>query len=849
MNDAYSPLENLLSFRKPEQVSEFIDFITKESSFFWENIGKDETNFPRLAISKSGVKAIIERITNAIDAILENHKELRKNLKDNEINSPRQAIQEWFGIKGGHISFIDDEKRRELAQKFIKVTLDDSGVEKRPTVTVKDVGIGIHPDEFEKTIVGLGGSLKRGKQYVLGAYGWGGSQSLIWCNCAYEAINIESLPLAIIVSRKNPSLLQNSQKDEVGWTIIRYKDNPQEKHGVFQYLVTYDGKIPRASPSYLPSDFVYGTCVIHLAYNLESFHGRMTLASYRLFQSLTFDPILPFWLYDARFKEGRTISGNLSRLSADEKKFVEYQNTITQSMPFGEIKIRYWVLKPKKDGGYHIDSYLTKQGSSESIVITLNGQQYGSLNKQIIRDAGFVFLSDYLLFQIECDSLSLQMKKNIFPSTREDVRDQYKEDFKNEIFNILKSDEELKKLEEVRKQEHLTSGDEESIKRVRRLLDKLIVVNKKIITGGGEKDSGKKKKEKFKSKDPPTILKILPETRDLKLIPEEEKKVIVETDAPNDFLTRDENPGIIECFLDSPNIICKTRTGFLRDGKMSLYLLIDKNVPIGTKGLLVCKLKSEEWIGLKATKNIEIVSSPPPLPSNYPPTVFEILNEENPLLIRRGNRSLLQIKCDGPDGLLERAEEKAELGISFLPDLGIKIVGKSDLVRHRIRIFLQCQADTDIGKRTEILCGLDLANGTSLISKRGCVITPPLPESGDKSGEDVELPNYELVPVQPDDKNWIEFQWDETAVGKYGKSGDTLMLYVSLGNEHYINTMNSHEISAEKIEAFKEKYLSYMGYHLWLSYEDKVNIEESKQELTRINQTVLLALSQDPRFR
>ena len=66
MNDDYFPLENLLSFRKSEQVSEFIDFITKESSFYWENIGKDETNFPRLAISKSGVRAIIERITNAI---------------------------------------------------------------------------------------------------------------------------------------------------------------------------------------------------------------------------------------------------------------------------------------------------------------------------------------------------------------------------------------------------------------------------------------------------------------------------------------------------------------------------------------------------------------------------------------------------------------------------------------------------------------------------------------------------------------------------------------------------------------------------------------------------------------
>lgn len=845
IDEDFFPLSNILSFRKPEDVTRFLESNIRDMSLKWESIGKDETNFRQLAISKSGVKSFIERITNSIDAVLENKKELMNS--DVNIDSPRSAIKKFFNVKGEHIHFLNESERRNLAQENINIILDDSGVEKKPTITVKDFGIGIHPDEFEKTIVGLGGSLKRGKKYLLGAYGWGGSQTFIWCNGANESVNVDSLPLAIIVSRKNPSLLKENQKDEVGWTIVRYRDNSSEKHGVFQYLVDKENKILRTSPKNLPKDFTHGTFVIHLAYDLENFYGRMTLSSYRLFQSLLFDPILPFWLYDNRFKEGRTISGNLSRLSNDEKNIVEYQNTVTQQMSFGEeVKIRYWVLKQKKGGGFYIDSYLSKQGSNESILITLNGQQYSSLTKKIVRDAGFSFLTDYLIFQIECDSLSYAMKKNIFPSTREDVRDKYKEDFTNEIINILKTDEELKKIEDSRKQEHLTSGDEKGINRIKKFLNKLISVNKKIIQGGGKKGTGKKKKEEFKYSDPPSFLDILPEKEVLNFIPDEERKITIKTDAPNDFLIRDKNSNILEVSTD--NVSSRIRHGFLKDGKINIYIKIDKKEIIGTKGKLKCILKMPDGKSLESIKNIEIISSPEPLPSNYPPTIFEIANIESPLIIKKGKRSLIQIKCDGPDGLLENPEQKTNLSVDFLPDLGIQVIGKTDLINHKIKIFLKCPDNIKIGKRTEIMCKLILSDGTHFISKRECVVSNPPEEENDGESGDIEIYNYDLIQVEPEDKFWNEFRWDDTDVGKYIKSGDSLILYVSLGNKNYLNTINSNEISPEKINILKEKYTSYIGYHLWLSSEGKLDMDEGKPEMRRISQTILLALSQDPRF-
>ena len=780
-----------------------------------------------------------------MDSVLENEKEI--NTKPDSIlpDTPREAINKWFEAKGGHISSIDKDKRREIAQKLINLNLYDSGIEKRPTVIVKDLGIGIHPDDFPTTILGLGGSLKRGKHYLLGAYGWGGSQTFLWCNGATDVINAESIPLAIIVSRKNPLLLKG-QKDEVGWTIVRYRDTPNEKHGVFQYLVNQDNSIPRCDPKNLPPSFQYGTQINHLAYNLESFHGRMTLTSYRLFQSLMFDPVLPFWLYDSRHDERRTISGNLSRLSNEEKSNVEYHSLINQETQIGKIIIRYWVFKSKEDG-YHLDSYLSKPGASDSIFITLNGQQYSSLSKQIIKDAGSSFLSDYIIFQIECDNLPYQMKKNVFPSTREDIREQYKEMFKSEIQNILKSDEELKRIEEAKKKEQLISGNEDSLKRVKRYLDKLISVNKRVISGG-KKGTKKKKKETYKSKDPPTIFKILPENRSMiEITPTEEKKISILTDADNDFLYREKNTGNIELFIDNPKVKCNIRRGLLRDGHLNFYLNILDASCIGEEGNLTCRCYSSNC-KLMDTKSVKIMAEPPPLPCSFPPTIFNIINEEETLMIKRGRRSLVLIECNGPDGILEE-DKKANLKIDFFPEIGVKLLGQSDLSKHKIRVFLTCPDKVELRKQFELKCALTIPNSpVKLESSRQCIIIEPQEDEGEEGENKVEIPNYDVISVQPDDKNWVRFQWNENAVGKYMKSGEELILYVSLGNTHYLNVTDSNEISADKFELFKERYISYIAYHLWLLSEDKAKDEEISSELNRIVQTVLLGLSQDSRL-
>ena len=838
------PLKNLMSFRKPKDVADFLAYIETQNKYKWEPFGGRRDNFRDLATSKSGVKSIIERLTNSIDAVIEDKKQNRRTSEDDNVTSPRKAIENWFDIPKGHLSALDETKRRTMAQELINVYLDDSGVQRRPTITIRDKGTGLHPNEFAKTILSLGESMKVGKHYLLGAYGWGGSQTFIWCNGVTDATKSLTLPLAVIISRKNPSLLIDEQKDEVGWTIVRYRDIPELKHGVFEYLTEVSGFIPTADPKLLPKEFSYGTQITHLAYNLEKYYGDMTLASYRLFQTLLFDPVLPFWIYDNRQKEGRTVSGNVSRLETDDKKLIEYKNVYNLNLDFGKITVKFWAFKVKQSGSYYLDSYLPQERSRDSIFITLNGQQYDSLSKQVIKDAGFSFLSDYLIFQIECDELSPQVKKNVFPSTRESIREEYREMFKQEIINIIRGDDELRNLEESRKKQSLMSGDKESTNAAKRLLDKILLVHMKQINVGA-KSGEKPKHKKFKAKDPPTRLKILPENGTLEFIASEEKKITIETDAPDEFLVRDEISGAIILTLEDKTIKYDIRQGFLREGKINFYITILSEAKIGVQSKISCSLSYNGKVILTDSKEMEIIETPPPLPSNNPPTIFEISNEETPLEIKKGRRSLITLNCDGPDDFLSSGKN-VTLEVSFLPDIGIKLIGKSDLVNHKIRVFLRCPDSAQIGSRCDIQCKLSTETKTLTARRPAIVILPP-EGSGNGTGNKIkEIPDYDIQEVKKDDLNWITFRWDEKSVGTFKESGNTLILYVSLSNNNY--STSAETFDEETIKKFKAAYMSYIGFHLWQLSVAHTDEEGSKQELERVCQTVLLAIKQDPRF-
>ncbi len=201
--------------------------------------------------------------------------------------SPRGAAHQWFAIPEEGLGTMDDPTRRALAENSIRVHLSDSGVDRRPTVAIRDFGCGQHPSEFSNTLLSIHRGNKRDKFYLMGQYGQGGATTYRFSH------------YTIVMSRRHPKLLIDGQDDAVGWSIVRYNelDPNMFKTGRYEYLVLPEGGVPQFRPDLTSPDFFAGTKVIHIAYDLHGYaeaYTQLGNSVWALFHSALFDPLLPF---------------------------------------------------------------------------------------------------------------------------------------------------------------------------------------------------------------------------------------------------------------------------------------------------------------------------------------------------------------------------------------------------------------------------------------------------------------------------------------------------------------------------------------------------------------------------
>jgi hypothetical protein len=165
--------------------------------------------------------ASVERITNAMDAVLEFHAYGGGDLP----KSPREAAKRWLGIPASGIKDLDTAQRRTIAEK-VSVTLCESNVPKHPTLIIQDKGIGIEALDFLKTVLSLNEQNKSGKNYTMGTFG-------------QREVPPLSLPKRESSCRvKQPSLRKGS-KDEIAWTVVkRYFNLEKMKLQNYSYFFT-----------------------------------------------------------------------------------------------------------------------------------------------------------------------------------------------------------------------------------------------------------------------------------------------------------------------------------------------------------------------------------------------------------------------------------------------------------------------------------------------------------------------------------------------------------------------------------------------------------------------------------
>ncbi len=307
--------------------------LEKRFQYTWRAVGENEANYGLINIGSDPGFALIERVTNAVDAVIEREASRRLTKRTGPIpSSPREATELWFQIPGGRVANLGDPRNREPLADQVVVTLLEGTQRRRPTVLIRDLGVGLTPSLIPKTILSLSGTNKIDKPFLAGAYGQGGSTVLAF-----------SPKGTLIVSRRQPDLLEHGSADLVAITFARYEelDPAKNKNGRYAYLVTANREVPYV-PKRMLSDFEPGTSVIHFDLAIDQYAARMTQLTgslWWLLQNALFDPILPIWAEDARpsvlgkgaktkSRERRTIAGNYTRLSDDKRDRIEHSDSV-----------------------------------------------------------------------------------------------------------------------------------------------------------------------------------------------------------------------------------------------------------------------------------------------------------------------------------------------------------------------------------------------------------------------------------------------------------------------------------------------------------------------------------------
>ena len=572
-------------------------------NYRFEPVGNRKNNLATINIGTDPAAGVTERITNAIDAVLE--KEWVEKKEPTDIKSPRRASELWFDIEHGKISKIsdlNDERLRVLAPK-VKVTLTDSGQKTKPTVEIRDLGIGLLPEQFSKTILDLNGNNKIGKLHLMGAYGQGGSTALSYNN------------LTIIISR--PYFVNKRRKPKVAWTIVRINpgDINKDKHEWYEYMVNNGTGQPFVT-EIEEGEFEPGTLVRHIMMDLGKFKGNMTAPGtglWYLAHNYLFDPIIPFTISDHRGKDtvNRTVGGNNRLLT--HTKFLEYANEVPLTFKDGKVIIYYWVLgtagyKPKT----RIKNYVLP---SQPIVITFNGQKQGVIGNGLIKnDLKLPFLDNYLIVQIEADNMDNDSKRQLFSSTRESLRDtSILEELKKLTLDTLEADDELKRLDRERKQRYFTQEDTSALDNLRKRLARRINSFLKS-SGNGSSVTATKTNETHNSEklpeipieDPPTFFDIV--TPSPKEVYQNKSFAIkFKTDAHPSYFNKAET---FVAFIEPQSFGMFTGTARVVDGYGLAHFRTSEETLVGDEGLITLELRPPRQKSFNSAVDVIAIERP-----------------------------------------------------------------------------------------------------------------------------------------------------------------------------------------------------------------------------------------------
>lgn len=606
-------LRALVGAQTAEQAIEAVDtFVDHNPDTEWKPIGGRPNNRGVIEMSANPGRALVERVTNAVDAVLD--AEFDRHGGKPECRSPRQAAAAWLNVPEDGLSAMSASDRRRLARRVTVKLRPGTGANGR-IIEVIDGGIGLNAPQMPTTILSLNESNKVTKPHLAGTYGQGGSATYV------------SSQLSLVASRRPGS-------DVVAFAVVRYEEPPPDavKGGSYVYLV-HCGSILTTDRT---ADLIEpGTRVVHYGYDLTKFPSPLGPRSlYGLLQQVMFDPVLPLWFDNEVHSYRRVIKGSRNALNGASDEGDDKGPKLSHRMPmfyvslgeYGRAGIEYWVLdRPEKGATKPTEAFVDPM---KPIVLTLNGQNQAEMSVRLVRkDAELPYLTQRLICHIDCNHLSPAALRSLFASSREEARRGVVFDLlERELINALKSDEELQRLNaEARDQKH-REEDAEAEKSMRVEVAKLlrlqgfeVPTDAGATQGGDGRDSrptGRGRRHRqlvpIDLHEPPTFIRIVwPDAKPIEMYPDQRRYVRVETDAYAKYHDpRNPDKSGVNIVVSGDGLQASGSTP-LDHGRMRVVVSAAGQAKTGGTGRLHVELRVPSQPTLSDGRDLAIVSPPP----------------------------------------------------------------------------------------------------------------------------------------------------------------------------------------------------------------------------------------------
>jgi len=387
------------------------------------------------------------------------------------------------------------------------VAINDSRQSTRPTIDVIDEGTGIEGNKFKDTILSIhkGNKIKTDKNYLIGAFGQGGSTSLPFSFATIIISKYENKYYFTVVKR---CYFDDMKMDTYVYLALNNEikaledDITNTDNYLNNFINSKSGTLVRMVAMELPKEYRYGD-----ATKPGKLHDYINTELYRVG--------LPVKVVENRenyisniHAQDRYCYGSYYKIMTS-KRYVkrENQGTITINHNNIEYKINYYIILPEDKEKWAKDTECKNVFNQfnvhlNPIIYTVNGQYISGEGFTRLKNAGLSFLQYRLLVDIDLDMLGKD-KYRFFTSDRSRIQDsELTNGFLDKVIEALKNESNIIEMNNLIANLSINSTINEDMlsdisKNVKNVYNKFLKSNGRIVPGGNPRPIGPTPEEDY----------------------------------------------------------------------------------------------------------------------------------------------------------------------------------------------------------------------------------------------------------------------------------------------------------------------------------------------------------------